>query len=97
MKCPLSFQLDVEKGTLIVTDGNERSVQYRRDDGPVAKATQPHAILDDHGGMATTPLVDAHDFPSQLVVRHKAPNPPGHVPVPDKGKWESDYLYVKGK
>jgi hypothetical protein len=89
-----SIHLDIEKGTLLLTDQDGRVASYQREDGP-STLTTLHAICGPTGCTAMTPLVEADSFPQELLVKHDSPQQPPQGPVGVFAKWAGEFHYVR--
>jgi hypothetical protein len=91
-----TIDLDIEKGSLLLTDQDGKSASYHRVDGPFT-LTALHAMCGPTGCLAMTPLLDAETFPDEVFVKHDSPQQLPQGPVGVIGKWAGDFRYVRDK
>jgi hypothetical protein len=91
-----SIDLDIENGTLTLTDDDARRTSYHRVDEPF-NMTVLHAICGPAGCMAMTPLLDAERFPNEVFIKHDSPQQLPQGPVGVIGKWAGEFRYVRDK
>ena len=89
-----TIDLDIEKGTLVLSDKDGRSASYHRENAPFT-LTALHAICGPSGCLAITPLLDAEAFPEELFVKHDSPQQPPQGPVGVVAKWAGEFRYVR--
>ena len=85
--------LNIQAGTLTLTDSDHRSAKYRRVDSPMNVASV-HIVADHNGLIAMAPLLEARTFPQELLVKHDAPDREPLLPLGDDVEWSSVFRYV---
>jgi hypothetical protein len=87
------LDLDIEQGTLALTDGDGTIARYRRADGPF-RLTALHAICDARGPLVMAPLLGAETFPKELFIKHPSPQQPAQGQAGTLGNWAGEFRYV---
>jgi hypothetical protein len=85
--------LNIQAGTLTLTDSDHRSAKYRRVDSPMNVASV-HIVVDHNGLIAMPPLLEARTFPKELLVRHDSPDREPLLPLGTDVAWSSVFRYV---
>jgi hypothetical protein len=85
--------LNIQAGTLTIVDSDRKTANYRRVDSPMNVASV-HIVVDHNGLIAMPPLLEAHAFPKELLVRHDSPDREPLLPLGNNLEWSSVFRYV---
>lgn len=88
------FEIDIEKGTLTLTNQHAGTAVYHRCPDS-ASSNVIHIRYDLLSGWEfLQPLLEAPAFPRELLVYHPAPGQPPQAPFPVVGMWMGVHKYV---
>jgi hypothetical protein len=90
-----NMEINIEKGTLTLTDEKGETAKYRRD-AHSDTGNLTHIRYDPISGWQfLRPLLDADTFPQELFVNEPSPGQPPQGPFPVIAMWSSLVKYVR--